>query len=257
MPNDQVFTGLVEPQGFGEEPLFFITRCFLLFYQGLFEQFISGSYKWSVDEKITEIEITDQVPIPRTRIEQKPQIVTMRGPARFANLSLDQMRTVNVHTGAKERTDLVSCTMAVNCIAKNGLEAQRIATIVARYTRDFKQVLQQLGRMHKVGDDIEIGPESPPGAFVAGEVDPEWTLVVVQLPFYFQWTDKVSPLNSPLLKSIEVRIKTAELPAAASTTQGSIDLRSALSPPTIRGKVINSASPEETRVGEVTQTVKT
>src|SRR5262245_45332006 len=111
MPSEQNMSGLVEPHGRGEETLYHFTRIYLLFVQGLFRQFPEGSYRWSDDEKLSEIVITDQVPIPRDRIEQRPSIVAMRGPAQFANLSLDQMRKVNARTGEKERTDLMACTM--------------------------------------------------------------------------------------------------------------------------------------------------
>lgn len=256
MSNDQVASGYVEEQGLGEEPLFYFTRVFLLFLQGLFEQMPTGSYHWSSDEKLSEIAITDQVPIPRERVDAKPQIVTMRGPAQFANLTLDQMRKVNPRTGEKERTDLVSCTMTINCIAKNGVEAQRIAFIVARHIRTFKTTIQRTG-MHKVGDDIIITSESPPGAFLSGEADPEIVLVSVQCPFHFQWTEKVRPLNAALLRSIELKLQSALLPAAATTTEGSVEARNALRAPTIRGRAINQPSVGHQRVGEITQKVKT
>lgn len=256
MSNDQVASGLVDPQGRGEEPLYYFTRCFLLFLQGLFEQFETGSFKWSDDEKLSEIAIHDQVPIPKDRVDQKPQIVTMRGPAQFGNLTLDQMRNVDMRTGEKERTDLVSCTMTINVIAKNGIEAQRIAWIIMRHVRTFKTTLQRTG-MHKVGDDVQMSPESPPGTFVSGEVEPDFVLISVFCPFFFQWTEKDRPLDALLLKGIEARLQTAMLPAAATTTDGSVKARVALRTPSIRGRAINQPSVEHQRVGEVTQTVKT
>lgn len=255
MSNDQVASGLVEPQGLGEEPLYYVTRCFLLFLQGLFEQFPEGSYRWSQDEKLSEVGITDQVPIPKERVEQKPQIVTMRGPAQFANMSLDQMRKLNLRTGEKERTDLVSCTMTINVIAKNGVEAQRIAWIIMRHVRTFKTTLQRTG-MHKVGDDVQMSPESPPGSFVP-EADPEYVLISVFCPFHFQWTETVRPLDTHLLRNIEARLQTAMLPLAATSTEGRVKARAALRTPGIRGRVLNQPSVGHQRVGEVTQTVKT
>jgi hypothetical protein len=256
MSNDQVASGLVEDQGLGEEPLYYFTRVFLLFLQGLFEQFDSGSYKWSSDEKLSEIAIHDQVPIPKERVEQKPQLVTMRGPAQFANMTLDQMRTINPRTGEKERTDLVSCTMTINCIAKNGVEAQRLAWIVMRHIRTFKATIQRTG-MHKVGDDVQMSPESPPGSFISGEADPEFVLVSVFCPFHFQWTEKVRPLDAELLRGIELKMQSALLPYAATTTAGSVEARAALRTPSIRGRVINQPDVGQQRVGNVTQTVKT
>lgn len=253
--NDQVTSGLVEPQGLGEEPLYFCTRIFLTFLQGLFEQFPEGSFRWSDDEKLSEIAITDQVPIPRERVEQKPQLVAMRGPAQFANLSLDNMRKLSPRTGEKERTDLVSCTMTINAIAKNGVESQRIAWLVARHIRTFKTLIQRHG-LHQVGDQLSVGPESPPGSFVS-EPDPEWVMVSVFAPFHFQWTEIVRPLDAPLLRSMETRLRTALLPSAATTTAGSVEARNALRAPTIRGRVINQPAVGHQRVGAITTTVKT
>jgi hypothetical protein len=252
--NDQVASGLVEPQGFGEQPLVYTTRVFLTFLQGLFEQFPEGSYRWSEDERLSEIAITDQVPIPKNRVEQKPQIVTMRGPAQFANLSLDQMRTVNSRTGEKERTDLVSCTMTINVIAKNDVECDRIAWIVMRHIRTFKVMIQRHG-LHKIGDDLMISPPSPPGAFVE-EADPAFVLISVQSPFYFQWTERVRPLDAPLLRSMEARLQSALLPLAATTTAGSVEARAAYSVPPPQGRVINQPSLGRQHVGVITQTTR-
>lgn len=253
--NDQVVSGLVEPQGLGEEPLYYCTRVFLTFLQGLFEQLPSGSYRWSEDETLSEIAITNQVPIPKARVDQKPQVVTMRGPAQFANLTLDQMRSLNPRTGEKERTDLVSCTMTINVIAKNAVECQRLAWIVFRHIRTFKALIQRHG-LHKIGDELSMGPESPPGSFVT-ESDPEFVMISVYAPFHFQWTEKVRPLDAPLLRSLEARMQTAMLPAAATTTAGSVEARNAIRTPSIRGRVINQPSVERQDVGAITLTVKT
>lgn len=256
MPNDQNMSGLVEPHGRGEEPLFHFTRVYLLFLQGLFQQFPEGSYRWSDDAKLSEIVITDQCPIPRERIEQRPAIVAMRGPAQFGNLTLDQMRTVDAKTGMKERTDLVACTMSLNVIAKMGPECQRIAWIIMSRIRGMKELIQRAG-LHKVGDDVSIGPESPPGSMVGGESDPEWVMVTVQSPFFFQWTEKSTPLDVVSLRAIEMHMQTASLPPGATSTAGRVELRAALSPPTIRGRAINQPVTGQQRVGEITQTVKT
>ncbi len=254
MSNDRTASGLVEPQGLGEEPLFYFTRVYLLFMQGLFKQLPEGSYRWSDDDALTEIAITDQVPIPRDNIEQRPHVVTMRGPAQFANLTLDQMQSLNLRTGEKRRTDLVACTMSVNCIAKNGIEAQRIAWIVARHLRGLKILLQRAG-FHKIGDEVSIGPESPPGAMVAGDSEPDWVMVTVHSPFFFQWTDIDAPLDAIALRSVETHMHTVLAPASSTSTAGAQELRALLSPPTIRGRVIGPA-PADDRA-PIDQTAKT
>lgn len=249
-------SGLVEPQGRGEEPLYHFTRLYILFLQGLFKQFSEGSYKWSDDEGLAEIAITDQCPIPRDRIEARPHIITMRGPAQFANLTLDQMRTIDPRTGMKERSDLVACTMSLNCIAKMGPEAQRIAWITASMIREMKVLLQRAG-MFKVGDELTVGPESPPGAMMSGEGDSEFIMVTVHSPFFFQWTTKSTPLDAVQLRGVEMHMRSAMLPPAATTTEGHVQLSESLRPPTIRGRVLQQPVTGHQRVGEITQTVKT
>lgn len=254
MPNEATFSGLPEPQGRGEEPLFYFTRLYVIFLQRLFKQMPEGSYRWCEDENLSEICITGQTPVPRERVEQRPAIVVMRGPAQYANLTLDQMRKVDASTGMKERTDLVACTFSVNCISKNGPEATRIGGVVMHNTRTFKTMLQRYG-FHKIGDDATINPESPPGSIVSGEVDPEFTMTTVQVPFFFQWTVRDTP-SAHKLRAVEMDLKSALLPYA-STTEGNKEFRAALSPPTIRGRVINTPQSGHQRVGTITQKAKT
>lgn len=230
MSAERIGAGQPEPQGRGEDPLFHFTRLFILFLQGLFKQFPEGSYRWSEDEQLSELVITDQVPVPRDRIEQRPAIITMRGPAQFSNLSLDQMRTVDDKTGMKERSDLVACTMSINCIAKQGLEAQRLGWAVMSNIRNFKTLLQRAG-LHKVGDEISVGPESSPGSLISPEPDPEMAMVTVQIPCFFQWTVKMTPLDAVNLREIEMHMDVQ--PVFAKT-----DLR----PPTVRGKPVSTLS---------------
>jgi hypothetical protein len=201
--------GVPHPQGIGEEPLLHFTKVYLTFLQGLFKQFPSGSYRWSESDADTEIMITDQGPVPRDRIEQRPAIVTMRGPAQFANMTLDQLKGVDWRTGAREHTDLISCTMTLNCIAKSGVEAQRIAWIVMRHIRIFKRLLQQQGHMHKIGDELQIGPETPPGSLVAPEPDAEMVNVSVFSPFFFQWNEKVTLVDAPPVEELQMHMQAA------------------------------------------------
>jgi hypothetical protein len=223
---------------------------YLLFLQGLFKQFPEGSYRWSDDDKLTEIAITDQSPFPRDRVEQRPAIIAMRGPAQFANLSLDQLQTIEGRTGKRRHTDLLSFVMTLNCVAKEGIEAQRIGWIVMSNIRRFKRLLQRSG-LHKVGDELSIGPESPPGSLITPEPDTEMVLVSVQSPVHFQWSEDIVDEDAVLLRGIEVHLQSA-LSYVESVRMNK------LRPPTIRGRVIRTDTPDElVRYGEVQQTVKT
>jgi hypothetical protein len=254
MPAESQAPGLPPTLGHAEEPLYYATRTYALFLQGLFKQFPEGHYKWSDDDTLTEIVITDQVPIPRDRIEQRPALAVMRGPAQFANLTLDSMRSVDTRTGAKVRTDLISCTMSIHCVAKMGPEAQRIAWIVMRHLKDFRVMLQRAG-FHQIGDQLSLSPESAPGQIMPGEGDPEAVLVTIFSPFFVQWTEKVTPLFAPLAQNIEAHIK-AGIPQFPAGTMGEeAEITLALNGPTLRGRPLVAPTPE--RTFPIEQTVKT
>lgn len=230
---------LPDPPAYGDDPLDWHTRVYLLFLQGLYKQMPTGSWKWSEDEKLSEISITDQAPIPRDRVEQRPAIVTMRGQAQFANMSLDNVRSVDWKTGEKERTDLVACTMSLIVISKLDVEAQKIAWTLMRHLRTFKSMLQKYGRMHKVGDEISISPVSPPiNALITGEGTEEFTMCTVQSPFYFQWTEKTTPTDADMAREIDAHIFAAIAPP---DTTG-VRQRTVLRRPTVRGMPVGSTT---------------
>ncbi len=256
MPADRSSVpGVPDPQGVGEDPYLYYTKVYLTYLQGLFAQFPAGSYKWSSNEADSEIMITDQSPIPRDRVEQRPALLTMRGPAQFAAMTLDQLRTLDRRTGARQHTDLVACTMTINCIAKNGLEAQRLGWIVQRHILNGKRILQGGNRIHKIAENIACSGETPPGSLVAPEPTPEMVNVVVTSPFFFQWTENVTPLGAQVLEAVEAHM-TANLhplPLEQELTKNrEVEIYRKI--PTIRGVPITGSS---TPLHSITTKVKT
>lgn len=226
-----------DPQGIGEDPYLYFTKIYLTYLQGLFRQFQPGSWKWSEDQDSTEIMITDQSPVPRDRIEERPAIITMRGPAQFAGMTLDQLQSVDRRTGTRQHTDLITCTMTLNCIAKNGLEAQRLGWIVQRHIgiANGKRLLQRYG-IFKVYDNIGCSGETPPGSLVAPEPTPEMIMVVVTSPFAFQWTERTTPLDAPTFEAAELHMQTNlhPLPLEQELTKNR-EIETYKKIPTIRG----------------------
>lgn len=206
MSAERVPNGVQQPQGLGEDPLYHITRVYLAFLQGLFSQFEPGSYRYSEDEQLTEITITNQAPIPKDRLDHRPALVAMMGPAQWANLTLDSRASEDVPTGKRRHQDLVSATMTINAIAKVPAEARRLAWIVFQGLRIHNRLLQQWGPIHQVGNLGSVGQESPPGAFVSPEVNSEFVMVTVQSPFFFNNAYEVTPLNAQRASSIEAQM---------------------------------------------------
>ena len=215
-------SGVPQPQGVGEDPLYFYVKLFVRFLQTLFATFEKGAYHWALDEKLSDIVITDQAPVNQEVIEKRPALVVALGPAAFGNISIDQFAgpilkwsdsaktprydpNWNPLTGTTRRTDLISSTMTVNCLSREGVEARRLGWIVGYFTRAFKGVLMKSG-LHRVGEDVQFSAESAPGSLVQPDTK-ELTMVSVSLPFYAQDTWSVSPVDKTLLRQVEIALR--------------------------------------------------
>ncbi len=209
MADERVMTNVADPIGKGEDPLYYYTLVYLSFLQGLFRTFPTGAWKYSEDDEITEIIIADQA--SKTR-EEIPRIITMRGPAQFYPLSFYNILDRDTKTEQKHTSFLICSSMAINCIAKNGIEAQKLALTVANGIVVFKHLLQTKG-FHKIDHALIIGPETVAQAIFSPEVIPEGVMVTVQSPFYIRYTIRATPTDNPLLKGINTYMTSMLSPA--------------------------------------------
>lgn len=224
--SERVLHGQNPVQGAGEDPLYHFTRVFASFLQQCFAGFEKGHNRWTEDELSSEIIITAEAPVEKETVEKRPAIVLAMGPSGSANIAIDQLlRKDDITTARRLHTDLVSSTMSVNCISSDPLFARRIAWQSHRFIRAFKRSLMRSG-MHRVGEEMQIGSPSPPGALVAPEVTNEVSLVTLSVPFYFQDWWAVEPVDKNLLKRVDFAL-TSELNYPAG---GSIN------PPAMNGK---------------------
>jgi len=77
---------------------------------------------------------------------------------------------------------LINAAFTINCIAREGAEARKLAYYVFRLVPVFEKVLQKMG-IHGVVNNLVVGQETSAGALVQGSSMPEWKLVAVQAPF--------------------------------------------------------------------------
>lgn len=214
----RVTKGNPQPQGPGEDPLTHYTRIFVKFLQLVFASFEKGAYRWEPDMALTDIVIQDQGSINREVVEKRPAIIVSRGPVAMTNIAMNQFAgplldpktgkvTMNLDavTGASRHTDLYSATMTYNCLAREGLEAQRIAWICAYATRVLKKALLSAG-MHRVGEEVQVGAESGPGSIVQPDTG-EIVMVSVSVPFFFQDTWTVETIDKTLLTRIDLALR--------------------------------------------------
>ena len=217
MSDSKVLTGVPLTQGVNEDPLLAYTKIFIRFLQLVFGSFDRGQYHWDEGLETTEIVISDQGVLRSSVVEKRPMIVCMRGPTSWSNLSMDQFLSYNPKTGGKTHSDLVSSTMQYLCMAREGLEAQRIAWISGYATRVLKKTLLHAG-MHRVGENVDYGAETDAGSLLP-DSGKEFSLVPVSVPFFFQDTYTISPVDKLLLKGVDLRLTSESTRPAANALQ--------------------------------------
>lgn len=227
MSESKISTGLPQPQGVGEDPLFHYTKLFVRFLQVVFHSFQKGDYRWEPDLELTDIVISDQGMVGREVVEKRPAIACERLGAQWLNVSMDQFKSFDFETGRREHTDLVMAVMRYNCIAREGLEAQRIGWISNYATRTLKRNLMRQG-LHRVGENVDVGPEED-----AANLDDSlktFRLVRVSVPFFFQDTYGIAPVDNLLLTNLDLRLTSQAVRPSSE--------QPALRPPAFGGRVL-------------------
>jgi hypothetical protein len=172
--------------------------------QGLFH-FEPGTQEWETEESETELIISDSGAINTDTVAKRPALIISRGPFAYGNTSLDQLLSHTAVTDKRTHTDLITGSFVINCISRHGLEAEKLALIVAKSIRAYRRQLQKAG-FFLIGNLIQTGSESPAGSLVAGDSDEDFINVPVILPVYYEesWTaepDVAETLDKIVLKA--------------------------------------------------------
>jgi hypothetical protein len=140
------------------------------------------SNTWILDSYAHDIE---------KKVEQKPLIVFKRGPiytaqtSMYQNLARMENRNVdptqpNSLQEIEYRTYMVSGNAEWNCISRQGLEAESIASVVAMVHQAHQQVLMQKGLF--AVKSVQIGEE----VMISGDVETEMVMVPVSISYDMQ-----------------------------------------------------------------------
>lgn len=124
----------------------------------------------------------------------------------YGNTSMDQLLAVDFKTGKKSHTDLLSGTFVANCISRNGLEAERLALLVAKALRYHRKELQKAGFFY-IGHQVQVGQESAAGSLVVGDSKEDFVNVPVIFPVHYQDFWQTTP-EAETLEKIRVRLHT-------------------------------------------------
>jgi hypothetical protein len=233
----------------GENPLFHITRTCLGFLQNLFKQAPDGDFRWDADRQVTQIVITDELPLHSEQLNKRPAIVTVRSPVQWAGIGLEQRRDENLRTGAREHTDLITGHMTFNCLSRVKVEAEQLGWLVARHIWILHRLFMRAG-FHKMGQRVQILAATPAGAIVTGDTEGEIHNVPVIAPYEFQWTERITPLNLDVLNEIEISMaafmrepeeKTEKVALRGTSTNFDVVLKKGrIRPPHVRGRPLST-----------------
>jgi len=171
-----------------EDRLIMSTRAWLIWLQGLFKNRPAGRHRWSPDVNETEVIISDHSPAGMEVTNKRPMITTSRGGASFSSTSINQVMTPSLDGSKTVYSDLIGTSMTISVVAREGLEAQDLAYMIFRMIPVFKTQIMRLGRMHAIGNNIQVTQESQHGQIVPGSSTPEWKMVQLIIPFYIQDT---------------------------------------------------------------------
>ena len=159
---------------------------FLAFLQGFFAD--HPRYTWVLgNPALSDILILDKYSYNIKTAGKKPAIILSRGPMRWLNTSIGQRDTVDIISGAESYNDLLEGSISLNCISKEGMEAEELASIVFNIITAYKNKLCGAG-LHKIGH-ISISEEQA----IKIDAEPNVSAITVSVQYTKQATVRVAP----------------------------------------------------------------
>lgn len=202
-----------------ENPIFFTTRRFVQFLQGLFATSPPGYFHWNPDDRNSELVISEEFPLDSETLGERPALTVQRSDLQWQGLGIDDFQFIDYRTGKRTHTDLLSGTMSVICLSKVPTEAEYLAWLVSRHTWILRKVLMRSG-LHELGRKGVITRPTKAGDIVPN--DPDYIACTVFSPYHFQWQDRIEELNRPLLSNVtataNITPPCADLPTITNTT---------------------------------------
>lgn len=169
----------------------------LMFLQQLFAQKelygrsgdgkMQNDYRWHLDDNQTKIMIMDTNTENLEAVEKRPALIITRSPIQWQKIAIDQRLNYDWQRDISSYNDLLSSSLRVNCFARNGLEAEFLATIVFQCVQFFSKDLKQMEEIFDIAS-VQIGEE----AVVLSDSQIELSVVPVIIGVYLNNSWKVS-----------------------------------------------------------------
>jgi hypothetical protein len=123
----------------------FLKRTALEFLQILFSERAAGSFHFDHDDTKTEIIISDLHAVDLKMAGMRPAIVAVRGPLSWQGPGLGSVSERDIPTGRYTFKELLTGSLALSCVSREGVEAEQIAHLVFNSFKYFRPVLQKYG----------------------------------------------------------------------------------------------------------------
>ena len=125
----------------------FLKRTAIEFLQILFGCRAPGSLHYDSDDTQTDIQIADVNAADLDAVNHRPAIIVMRGPMSWQGLGLgnNAIEQKNTRTGETTYNDLLTGSLSVSCISREGIEAENIAHLVFNSFKFFNSTLRKNG----------------------------------------------------------------------------------------------------------------
>ena len=223
-----------------EDPLTHVSRVYQFFLRTVFAAMPrgAGKFHWTSDPETTEIVLMDKGPVGHEILELRPAIITQRTEFVWQGIALDQRQVgPEPATGDRQHADMVSGSMILHCLAKDGVMANRVASLTIFAINKFRRDLTRLGNFHQVLPGLRASQEQPASSGLVDSGDADFDFVEVQVvsPLHMRDEWLISTLDQDVLESIE-----GVLRAQLSVTLTSEQKKRALRDATYRGQLLVS-----------------
>jgi hypothetical protein len=112
----------------------------------LFAQNDDNNWHWDDVDKLSKIRISDKNEIMfDSQDEDRPIVSVSRGPVRGVNRVIGDFDKFDLKEGSFTYTEVMETSITVNCIARNGLEAEQLATMVYGFFKYNRENILALG----------------------------------------------------------------------------------------------------------------
>ncbi len=194
----------------------FIKNTALRFLQVVYAQRNIGDLRYiHNDEEGTEVKIVDQYAYQLDSNDKRPAIVGVRGGISWSNVGMSAgLQELNFRTGQEKRTDLLSGSVALNCLSRVGLEAEQMGSDVFNLFKSFRSTLTKFGFF--TVRSMNLGPEQLIES--QGEADLFMVSVLIQCQVQDRWM--LEPKSAAELRKVVLETLADDTPLSQTNLEG-------------------------------------